>query len=291
MTKLICQNTGSYNRKTKISLTEEFIKPTLAQRSELKIDIDNSIVIAGKKYSIGEGARDIQSRVDSEIHRVCTIYDILHHSKDGDSVNIMLALPPNYYLNRPYREQYKKLLDNVLVAEVNGVKKMVFVEHVEVYMECAAAYLEYTSRYNGPVGIINFGGNTIIGIIFVDGKIVKESIVTLDLGMLKIERELIDSFNINNTGWNVQHYEIKGLMKDTDNKIVESVVEKYMIQLKNSLLEKKWNLGRIPLIASGGGALDMKENITRVFGNVEIKKDCVFDDVRGLWKVGEVIFR
>lgn len=290
MSKLICQNTGSYNRKTK-TIFGEFIKPTQMQRIELNVDVENCICIGDKKYSVGEGVRDIQSRVDSEVHKICTMYDILDHSKNLDRVDVMLALPANYFLNREYRDKYKGILGKVISGEINGEYKTVFINRVEVYMEGAAAYLLHKDKYKGPVGLIDVGGNTINAMIFIDGKIVKESIVTMDLGMLKIERELIDTLNTKHPGWNVQSYEVKGLLNDAGDRVVSMLLDKYALQIKGALLEKKWNIGRIPVIATGGGASDLEVPLKTVFGNVNIVSDGVFDNVRGMWSVGRTLFK
>lgn len=289
MVKLFCQNTGSYNRKTK-TVFGECIKPT---RVQLNIDASNYIVIDGQKYEVGEGVRDIQNRMDSEVHRICTIYDILKHSKNLDTINLMMLLPANYYLNKSYRDQYRKLLGKVVTGEVDGENKTVFIQNTEIYMEGAAAYLLHKNRYKGrSVGVLEIGGNTINGMVFVDGKVVIDSIITLDLGTIKVERELIDLLNTKHPGWNVQEYELPELMTNTDERdVVDKIMIKYVSLIKSALLEKKWNLQRIEMLATGGGAKLFDPYLKGTFNNVYVAEDGVWDNVRGLWLAGQVIFK
>ncbi len=286
--KLICQNTGSYNRKTKTEVGE-FIGET---RVQLNPDARNYIIHDDEKYEIGSGSRDVQSRSQNATHLICTKYDILRHSNNHDVLNLMTTLPAKYYLNKEYREHYKSLLKRGISAEINGRTKSVDIYDTEIYMEGAAAYLVYKKVLKDYiVGLIDIGGDTINGMVFANGKLQKETITTLDLGTIKIEREIIDTLNTKFSGWNVQDYELKNIFQDDELKgIVGSICNRYVDELRKRLLEKKWNLERSLIFATGGGSNLLEPYIKQNFKKVIISENGVFDNVRGLWIAGQVIY-
>lgn len=287
MTKLFCQNTGYYNRKTK-TLNGEYIAPT---RSQINVDAHNYILIDGEKYEVGEGLRDVRGRADSDTHLICTKYDILRHSDNNDTINLMLALPCNYFRNKEYREKYRLLIPEILEGEVNGVNKTVHIKNKEIYMEGAAAYLIYKQAFkDNVVGVIDIGGNTINCMVYAYGKIQIDTIMTLDTGTIKLERDLIDALNTSR-GWYTQEYELKEIIESGEcSSIVNNVFDRHIDRLRKSLLEKKWNLERMWLFATGGGASTLEKTLKKYFSKVVVSKYGLYDNVRGMWEAGRVIF-
>lgn len=287
MTKLFCQNTGYYNRKTK-TVNGEYLAPT---RTQLNVDASKYLLVDGEKYEVGEGFRDIRGRADNDTHLICTKYDILKHSDDGDAINLMLALPCNYFRNKTYRERYKLLLPRTLTGEVDGNNKKIYIENREVYMEGAAAYLLYKSAFKDyVVGVIDIGGNTINCMIYAYGKVQIETIMTLDTGTIKLERDLIDALNTAN-GWYMQGYELREIIQSGEyNHIIDKVYDKHIDVLRKSLQEKKWNLDRMMLFITGGGANTLNASLKKHFKKVVVSKEGLFDNVRGMWEAESVIF-
>lgn len=284
--KLICINAGFYNTKIKTQDIEDVYE----SKTQLNDDAKNFIIVDDAKHEIGEGRRDINCKFDNNIHMLCTNYAILKHSKHFEAVNLMLALPMNVYLNREFREEYKnKFTDKAVSYFTDSGFKTVIVKDASVYMEGAAAMLLYRNQFPGVVGLIDIGGNTVNCAVFNNGKILLDTITTLDLGIIKLERMLIDELNIQQ-GLNVQNYEIKSFFKSHD-EIVKKVVDKHIQEIHQRLLEKKWNLKSIPIIATGGGADDLRQYLPSHFAKVVVSREPVMDNVRGLWLAGSVIYK
>jgi len=284
--KFLCVNAGYYNTKIK-SMSGECIYESKIQVND---DASKYIIIDNVKYEIGEGKRDIGNKFDNDTHTYCTYYGIIKNSKHFDTVNLMLALPMNVYLNKGFRDEYKKKFENrTLSYVVDGEFKSVMVNSATVYMEGASAMLLYRQQFNDVVGLVDIGGNTVNCAIFKKGKILLDTITTLDLGMIKLERSLIDELNIQ-SGLNIQDYEIKSFLK-SDEKVVEMIINKHIQSIYQRLLEKKWNLSHIPIIATGGGAEDLRQYLPKYFNKVYISENPVMDNVKGLWLAGQVIYR
>lgn len=279
-------NCGFYNTKGD-GCNGRFIYPTKVQESE---DGSKTLIINDLFYEIGVGARDISDKQLSTVHHVCTEYSILKHS-NMQEIDLVVALPFSLYLNREYRENYKKKLIGTHRGMVDGVKKEVYVRDCTVYAEGAAAYLPYKSVLKDKsVGVLDFGGNTINCMIYDRGNLLKDTISTLDLGMIKLERAIIDALNIKN-GWNVQEYEVKDIIENGECKeSIDRCINEHIQQVKQRLLEKKWNIDRLTLFATGGGSQQLKAHLERAFNNVIVSSNGIWDNLEGLKIVGDEIY-
>ena len=203
----------------------------------------------------------------NNVSMLCTEYNIL---KYGDSnTNLAVALPFNLFLNRQYRAQYEAMLCGTHTGVVDGEHKEVVVNKCIVYAEGASAYLNYKSVLNDKlIGILDIGGNTINCMLYDHGKIIKDSITTLDLGMIKLEREIRDSLNIAH-GWNLQSYEVRDILEKGECKDVTSrITREHLAKVKNELIEKKWNIDRLTLFCTGGGSQTLKQELDSNFNNI-----------------------
>ncbi|MBP1924570.1 hypothetical protein J2Z76_000423 [Sedimentibacter acidaminivorans] len=286
--KNIYINAGYYN--TKIA-TESQLK-IFESKVQFNEDAKRYIKIDDRKLEIGNGKRNINDKNNNMVNDYITIYSILNLCDRIDSTNIILALPINQYLNTELKNDYKnKLMNRTLNYEIDGIKKIITVEKVEVFMEGAAAMLNY--NYKGIVGLIDIGGNTANCILFNNGKAILESITQLDCSMLRLEKEIIDTVNIKKLS-NYQDYEFDSLISSKNIEIkliIDNLINKFIDNLKYNLKLKKWNVDNLKLFFTGGGSLTLSAYIKDAFGNVEISEDPLFDNVKGLQKVGRVIFR
>ena len=279
-------NCGFYNTKGQ-GCNGKFIYPTKIQESE---DGSKTLIINDLSYEIGVGTRDISDKQLSAVHHMCTKYSILKYS-NMQEIDLVAALPFSLYLNREYRENYKKKLIGTHRGVVDGEEKKVYVRDCTVFAEGAAAYLPYKSvLQDKSVGILDFGGNTINCLIYDRGNLLKETISTLDLGMIKLERTVIDTLNIKN-GWNVQEYEVKDIIENNECKgSVDKCINEHIQQIKLRLLEKKWNINRLTIFATGGGSQQLKSYLESAFNNIIVSSNGLWDNVDGLKIVGDEIY-
>lgn len=279
-------NCGFYNTKG-AGCNGKFTFPTKVQESE---DGSKTLIINDLSYEIGVGSRDISDKQLSTVHRMCTEYSILKHSNKSE-IYIVVALPFSLYLNREYRERYKNNLIGTHTGIVDGEEKKVYVRDCTVFAEGAAAYLPYKSVLNDKsVGVLDFGGNTINCLIYDRGNLLKETISTLDLGMIKLERTIIDTLNIKHC-WNVQDYEVKDIIENDECKdSICKCINDHIQQIKLRLLEKKWNIDRLTIFATGGGSQQLKAHLENTFNNVIVSNNGLWDNLDGLRIVGDEIY-
>lgn len=282
---ILAINAGYYNTKVK-SNAGLFIHPTKVQEN---IDGSKTLIIGDTKYEIGNGNRDINEKQLNRVHDVCTIYNILKHGY-AEGTYLVMCLPMSLYLDREYRERYRKKWIGVHEGIVDGVARRVTIKQCTVFAEGAAAYLPYKATLKDyAVGILDFGGNTINCMIYAYGELQRDTISTLDLGMIKLERAIIDELN-EKMHWNVQEYEVREIIKSGEAKsVVEECINKHLESVKQRLLEKKWNVDRLTIFATGGGSLQLKEYLEKKFNRVLVSDTGVWDNVNGLWLVGGAI--
>lgn len=278
---LLALNPGFYNTKVKTADVRAIHETRAAT---IVTEGTNTLKIGKTVYEIGEGSRDISDKTTSEVSKICAKYNILKYG-DTDTA-LAVALPMRFFLNKGYREGYEEIFKGTHVGMIDGVQKVVNVTNVICYAEGAAVYLRYKKQFEDKiVGIIDIGGNDINGMIYDHGKIIKNSIVPLDLGMIKIERRIKDEINIHKT-WNLQDYEIKEVMQDEECKdITGNVIKEHIAKVKNALTEKQWNIEKLPIFFTGGGSKVLSESLEQAFNHALISEDCLYDNVEGLYLV------
>lgn len=283
---ILALNCGFYNTKVKTLNTKDIH----SSRVQINDNGTRTLIINDVCYEIGNGARDITDKSLSTVHHISTEYNILKHCADTE-INLVVALPMSRYLDKNYREKYRMGLIGVHEGVVDGTYKKVRVIDCTVFAEGAAAYLPYKSILKDKVvGILDFGGATINCMIYSNGQLLKDTITTLDLGMIRLERALIDAINIA-TGWNVQEYEVKEIIKNSEcGEIVDKCIYNHLEVIKQRLHEKKWNTDRITLFCTGGGSVQLKAYLEEYFKRVFVSKEGVWDNVDGLWLVGRELY-
>lgn len=277
---LLAINTGFYNTKIKVANIKEMHET----RALAVTDGTKTIKLAGTLYEIGEGPRDISNKATSKVSYICSKYNLL---KYGDSdTQLAVALPMNLFLNKTYRSSYEQGFLGVHEGIVDGQQNMVNVTKCICYAEGAAAYLKYKNVLGDKlVAIVDIGGNTINVMIYDHGKIVKSSITTLDLGMIKLERRIKDEINIHKA-WNLQDYEIRDVLENKEcEDITNRLISEHISKLKNELVEKQYNIERLTFFFTGGGSNTLREKLEASFNRVIVSEDAIYDNVDGLYKV------
>lgn len=279
-------NAGYYN--TKINTGHELI--TIPSRIQSNVDAERSIMHDNKVYEVGAGHRSLDDKQENLCHKLMTEYAILKYGKK--EIDLMVALPLTMYLNKPYRESYRFNLLGQHKGIVDGIPTSVEVANCTVYAEGASAYLSHKAEYACKVvGLLDFGGNTINCMVFDKGQLIKDTLSQLDLGMIKLERQLIDAINTHKL-WNVQEYELQEIIQSNEcADIVADVYSNYVSEVKQRLLEKQWNIDRLQLFATGGGAKQLKPYLEQHFKHIKVSDNGIYDNVIGLQLAGEVLYK
>lgn len=282
---ILAINAGFYN--TKIAVGKELL--AIPSRIQLNVDAEKSIMHDNKVYEIGSGNRSLDDKQESICHKLMTDYAILKYGKKQTC--LMVALPLTMYLNKPYRESYRFNLLGRHKGIVDGIPNEVEVTECTVYAEGAAAYLNHKATYKDKVvGLLDIGGNTINCMIFDNGQLIRSTLSQLDLGVIKLERQLIDSINTHKL-WNVQEYELQGIIQSKEcQELVADVYTNYVHEIKQRLLEKQWNVDRLEILVTGGGAVQLKPYLEQQFNHLVVSDTALYDNVLGLQLAGGVLY-
>lgn len=282
---ILALNAGFYNTKVKVA-DGRVLHSTKVQEND---NGSRTLTLNDVLYEVGVGSRDLADKQLSKVHGICTEYNILRY---GDmNTYLIVALPMSHYLNRSYREKYGNDLLGIHEGYVDGTYKKVNVLKCTVFAEGAAAYLPYKQVLKDmTIGILDIGGVTINCVVYEMGHLRRDTVTTLDLGMLRLERNLIDEINIAK-GWNVQDYEVRDIMRNGECKeIVDRCIYAHLNLIKQRLIEKQWNVDRLTMFCTGGGANQIKEHLENSFKGVLVSDTGVWDNVEGLWLVGSELY-
>ena len=285
--KNIYINAGYYNTKVLFDNKHKIFE----SKTQINEDAKNYIRIDNAKLEVGIGKRDINIKDRNLINECLTIYSILDCCDKIDAANVLLALPINQYLNQEVKKRYKEKLNRTLMYEINGFKKTVYIERCEIFMEGAAAMLNHNTK--GVVGLIDIGGNTINCMIFIDGKLIVDTLIQLDFSMLALEEKIINTVNIKK-GSNYQDYEFNSLLSSNDLEIkciIDAIIYDFIEQITYKLKLKKWNIENMSLFFTGGGSITLEPYLKDVFPLAQFSNNPLYDNVDGLEKVGRVIFK
>lgn len=266
-------NNGYFATKVKTS-NKEFMFESKVTKALDKYD--TNLVLGGENYNVGSGSNDLElNKTMSFTQKACISYAIQKATMDKE-VRVMSALPINTYSNVEAREQYKEWL-----LSLDRVKQC------EVYPEGAAATLCDLKWYeNKLVCLMDVGGLTINCMIFDNGKLVPGTAFSCQLGVIILENRLRMALQQSELV-NVPSYQIKYLI---DKPQCMNTIREYFKELKQEL--KKMNYPTsIEYRLTGGGSTKYHVLFGGNFKNSYISQDAVWENVRGLYLLSEVIWK
>ncbi len=269
----ICINNGYFATKVKTA-NKEFIFESKVTKALDKYEAN--LILDGYKYKVGVGSNDLElDKTVSFTQKACISYAINKATRDNE-VRVMSALPINSYSNVTAREQYKEW-----ILSLNHVKEC------EVYPEGAAATLCDLSWYkNKLVCLMDVGGLTINCMIFDNGNLVPGTAFSCQLGAIMLENRFRMALQQSELV-NVPDYQLKYLI---DNPQCQNVIDEYVTKIKHEL--KKMNYPtNIQYRFTGGGSIKYANVFRESFDNAYLIQDAIWENVRGLYLLSEVIWK
>lgn len=270
---LVCINAGYANTKVKTS-TNEFMLPS---KTRLAIDEyeKNTILDKGELFVIGDGNYDIElDKTISKTHMLCVRYAL--KKANVKNAKVVSALPINAYRNKIAREDYREML--LALPDVADVK---------IFMEGMAAVLADFSWYKGKlVCLLDVGGLTINFMLADNGNLIRESAFSAQLGTIILENRIKNAIEQSELSTIAGDYQIKYLLNKPQ---IKNVTESYIDEIKQLLKRNKYPT-EVCYRFTGGGALSYSDLFYKSFSNLYISKDALFENVRGLYNFGGVMF-
>lgn len=260
-----------------------------------------SIVYNGESYLVGEGATLTNIEYDktsNELHKICTFTALSRLSNCiGTEFNIVAGYPLNMYLNGVEEfEEYLKT-DGYQEITYQGETKLFNINHVTIFPQCAGAIYNKPEKYkNRVVAILDIGGLTSIGCIFDNLNLIRETSFTENLGGIILQNKIKKALDTR-FGLNIKEYEIPsiikiGLKKDTalSVKLINEVLHNHVEELRKTMRSNGWNIENLDIMLIGGTSILLQKQLSMMIPYCELAEDPVNENVKGLFKVGEMVY-
>ena len=252
----------------------------------------------GKFYAIGEGSIDTSVSKKAEIHRVCTLYAItqmFNNLEYGEDVYLVMGSPIQTFENADHKQQFidfmKGDFGGVIEIKVNNEPFVFNLKDVHVLPESCGVVQVHRDKFKDRlVGVIDWGGLQVNCMIYDNGKPIKSTGFTRQLGGYALEQEIVNK--LNSQGYNYQEFELKyviGNPKEHEKDVVEFTAQKYLNGILQECQKMNWNINNLDLFFTGGTSDRFSRYI--VENNYEVSPTAMTDNVTGFGILGRAWLR
>ena len=259
---------------------------------------DVVVELEGKFYVIGEGSIDTSVSKKEEIHRVCTLYAITQMFDDlsyGEDVYLVMGSPIQTFENADHKQEFidfmKGDFGGVIEIKVNNKPFVFNLKDVLVLPESCGVVQVHRDKFKDKlVGVIDWGGLQVNCMIYDNGKPIKSTGFTRQLGGYALEQEIVNK--LNSMGYNYQEYELKYVIENPmehEKDVVEFVAQKYLNAILQECQKMKWNINNIDLFFTGGTSDRLSRYI--VEKDYEVSPTAMTDNVTGFGVLGKAWLR
>ena len=260
----------------------------------------------GNQYIVGAGVFNYEMNIDktkTAFHKILTLTALAQYTEVKEDFKIVAGLPINHYKSqRKGFEEYLKTKEPVQI-EVNGETKIINIKDVKCFpQEAAALYSIGADKYKDKrVGVWGWGGGTVDGGIMDNLNLIEESIFTIENGAHSIKTDIAQRINARYST-NIKEESIDNILAN-DFKLkgetigIQDIIKKSISKAINAAIRTSkvlgWELDSMDIIHTGGGILMpyMQVTLKEMIPQSTFSNSPVFDNARGLYKVGEVIYK
>ena len=309
--KVITVDPGKYATK---SVTGEggngvrvsFRTKTFKLREGVDLDIQGNsfkIDFNDETYVLGDQGEEVNYSVNKATinHKLATYTAITQLLGDSNNVKLVLGCPTSIYKNKEMRDVYKKyILDDGLVnITVNNRDYAFNIENALILPEgYGVVFLEPELFKNNRVAVADLGGLNFNFAVY-DNLIPEiSSMFTSNLGSNELETILINELNIKYgisfTSSDIQHIirqggvKVKGEIDRESTKIINTVLEQYMVRLIQEAKKNNFNLELMDVVFVGGTSLFLEKKIKEHLPHAIIPKNPQWANVIGFHKFGRL---
>jgi hypothetical protein len=164
---------------------------------------NNIMTINNERYSMGvfneKATYDVNVNKTLNQNSKLNFLYALYSNTDEDLVmykTVVVGLPASQCTPKN-TEEFKNLLttDDMIDIDVNGIKKTIYVENVEIVPEGSTAYyaIDYDKYCKSKVLVLDWGGLTLNQHLFFDDELIDSN--TDEFGSLKIYQDMASKIN------------------------------------------------------------------------------------------------
>jgi plasmid segregation protein ParM len=213
----------------------------------------------------------------------------------GEDVYLVMGSPIQTFENADHKQEFIDFMmgdfGGVIEIKVNNKPFVFNLKDVLILPEsCGVVQVHREKFQNRLVGVIDWGGLQVNGMIYDNGKPIKSTGFTRQLGGYALEEEIINK--LNSMGYNYQEYELKYVIenpKEHEKDVVEFVAQKYLNAILQECQKMKWNINNIELFFTGGTSDRLSRYI--VEKDYEVSPTAMTDNVTGFGVLGKAWLR
>ena len=265
-------------------------------------DSDIKVNFGDIDYTVGsfDGSLNIRkNKHTKKAYKISLLTAIAKSFKEATiNCNVVVGCPIEDFNDKAFTEGIKETIKKYETEKitVNGVKKTINIENVEVFCESGIVFSDMDRFKNEKTLVIDFGGST-IDVSFWDGLRLGKARTYKD-GMITLYENVIKAVN-NKYGTKISSvmasdmigkdkYEIEQEVKDI--KFVNSVVEDYIDNLTSYINQyfPVESANSIQLI--GGGAIQLGNLLREEYDKAELVENAEFANANTFEKVGETLW-
>jgi hypothetical protein len=229
---------------------------------------NNIMTINNERYSMGvfneKATYDVNVNKTLNQNSKLNFLYALYSNTDEDLVmykTVVVGLPASQCTPKN-TEEFKNLLttDDMIDIDVNGIKKTIYVENVEIVPEGSTAYyaIDYDKYCKSKVLVLDWGGLTLNQHLFFDDELIDSN--TDEFGSLKIYQDMASKIN-SEYGTNVKLEElheilINGLQYKGKTILVRETIKNIALSYCENIYKKlrlKWDVDIIKYVPLVGG--------------------------------------
>lgn len=295
--KLALNDSGKYQNKG-FGDKEVIFRTMVTEIDKYNSYYDTVVELDGKFYAIGEGSIDTSVSKKAEIHRVCTLYAItqmFNNLEYGEDVYLVMGSPIQTFENADHKQEFidfmKGDFGGVIEIKVNNKPFVFNLKDVLVLPESCGVVQVHRDKFKDKlVGVIDWGGLQVNCMIYDNGKPIKSTGFTRQLGGYALEQEIVNK--LNSKGYNYQEYELKYAIdnpKEHEKEIVEFIAQKYLNEILQECQKMKWNINNLDLFFTGGTSARFSRYI--IENGYEVSQTAMTDNVTGFGILGKAWLR
>lgn len=291
--KLAVIDSGKFQTKA-LGDTEVLFRTKVTQIPKYNPYYNTVVELEGKFYAVGEGEIDANVSKKEEVHKVCTMYaitQIFNNLDYGEDVHLVMGSPIQTFENPDNKIEFidymKGDFDGTIEIKVNNKPYVFNLKDILVLPESCGVVQVYPEKFeNRLVGVIDWGGLQVNGMIYDNGKPIKATGFTRQLGGYAMEQEIVNK--LNGQGYNYQEYELKYAIanpKEHEKDIVNTIINKYFSSIIKACQMMNWNIRNLDLFFTGGTSSRVSNFI--IEQGHEISKTPMKDNVNGYKELGK----
>ena len=286
---------GKDSSKYKIG-NERYIVPSKIEEGIATFS-DETIVYNNKSYIVGEeaGDYDYSFTKNNEHHKIMLYYCLAKHVEDLQFFDLIIGCPLSTYLNKKEQEKYIKSIQNngePINIIYNNEEKTIIITSITMVPESIGGYLnDYSISKNEIRGVVDIGGLNLNAAIYNMGKPIREKMITLNLGIHVLLKNIQQAV-LREREQMINLYMCKHLLMTSSfngdfelEDIFNKECEKFVINIKNTLIKNDWEINQLTMRFIGGGSIALSKYIKKEFANSQIEED-VFANCEAFEKFG-----